>query len=272
MLTYPPTPIAAKLAANIAAMGFVPQRSGYAAKPTRAPRTQSATRPFIEAKNRRVSCCLPKMRRAPAARVLPRTLPACPAAVFPLPEDRPRARRRPWPCVFPLQFSPFGNPLARIPLFKGGLHQRGQTAGGTRTAAFLENGAKPRNRRGFLQRRFRPPPYGWPPPPPPLHQPRCARPQSWGQRVGRAETGCGRSGPRTVSALRGRRKAATGSPPKSCAAGFASRPATRRACSPSACGDLHRRVEAQSCSSPPGAPTVRLPPHNPPPARALMEK
>ena len=231
-------------------MRSAPMRCSYAAIPTRAPRTQPAEPSFLYTESRLVMLSASRCGAHKPTR---------------------RARRPPDHAFSPFSFPPLETPLPESP-FSSGLHQRGQTAGGTRTAAFLENGAKPRNRRGFLQRRFRPPPYGWPPPPPPLHQPRCARPQSRGQRVGRAETGCGRSGPRTVSALRGRRKAATGSPPKSCAAGFASRPATRRACSPSACGDLHRRVEAQSCSSPPGAPTVRLPPHNPPPARALMEK
>jgi len=64
-------------------------------------------------------------------------------------------------CVFPLQFSPFGNPLSLlracalrrvsgrkaasdlIPPFQSGPHQRGKTAGGQRTAALMENGASP---------------------------------------------------------------------------------------------------------------------------------
>ena len=84
----------------------------------------------------------------------PRTLPACPDAECPLPEDRPRARRLPRPCVCPLQFSPFGNPLSRFPLFSAESHQRGQTAGGKRTAAFMENGAKPPRSRRFFSTPF----------------------------------------------------------------------------------------------------------------------
>jgi len=127
------------------------------------------------------------------------------------------------PSVFPLWKPPFpstssGSPLEDSlrpdsPFSKADSTKGGKPQGANARRPFWKTAQNRRRVGGFFQRRFQPPPYGGPAPPP-LNQPRCARPQSWGQRVGRAETGCGRSGPRTVSALRGRRRAATSSPPK----------------------------------------------------------
>ena len=85
------------------------------------------------------------MRRARAA---PEYNPARPDAVFPSPDATLSARRRPGPAFSPFSFPPLETPFPDSP-FKSGLHQRGQTAGGNRTAAFLENGAKPPRSRRF---------------------------------------------------------------------------------------------------------------------------
>ena len=131
------------------------------------------------------------------------------------------------PSVFPLWEPPF-----QIPPFQADSTKGGKPQGATARRPSWKTAQNRRRVGGFLQRRFQPPPYGGPAPPP-LDQPRCARPQSWGQRVGRAETGCGRSGPRTVPALRGPREArGPVHRPSHCAAGFPMRhrdPVTRRA-------------------------------------------
>ena len=64
------------------------------------------------------------------------------------PKDRPESAAAPGPAFSPFSFPPLGTPFPDSP-FKSGLHQRGQTAGGNRTAAFLENGAKPPRSRRF---------------------------------------------------------------------------------------------------------------------------
>ena len=74
-------------------------------------------------------CGIPVARRPPESAAAPVTLR------FP-------------PSVFPLWKPPF-----QIPPFRG-LHQRGQTAGGNRTAAFMENGAKPPRSRRFSSAPF----------------------------------------------------------------------------------------------------------------------
>ena len=143
--------------------------------------------------------------RAPMRYSLPRMPPSqrggAPALRFP-------------PSVFPLWKPPFQIPPLKADSTKGGKPQ-----GATARRPFWKTAQNRRGVGGFSQRRFRPPPYGGPAPPP-LNQPRCARPQSWGQRVGRAESGCGRSGPRTLPALQGRRVRGVDLPPKTLRGGF----------------------------------------------------
>ena len=82
--TYLAPHMAAKLAANLAAMSSAPMRCGYAAIPIRAPRTQPAEPSFLYVESRLVMLSATRMRRARTAPIQPRTLPACPDAVFPL--------------------------------------------------------------------------------------------------------------------------------------------------------------------------------------------
>ena len=89
-----------------------------------------------------MSCCLrigahlPSVTTPHAARV-----PRCgiPVARRP-PEERGGPPR---PCVFPLQFSPFGNPLSRFPLFSADSTKGGKPQGATARRPFWKTAQKP---------------------------------------------------------------------------------------------------------------------------------
>jgi len=243
------------LAANVAAMCFAPmdhaKRVASSLRSTRPRAAHTARQAVIPMRHRDhgSSCCL--LRSASArgyggqgcgAHGPPLTAPHAarvPRSCFAVgyagqvrysrwgQRGGPLAMRFP-PSVFPLWKPPF-----QIPPFQSGLHQRGQTAGGKRTAAFLENGAKPPRSRRFFSAPFSAAALRVATAPPPLNQPRCARPQSWGQRVGRS--GNGSRGSTRCRPFVDAAKRRQVHHPRRCAAGFPMKhrdPVTRRASDP----------------------------------------
>ena len=200
-----------------------------ASSPTRAPDKHPATRPFIEAQNRRVSCCLRIGAHGPPE-YNPARYPRAPSGI---PIGNSAAAPR--PCVFPLQFSPLETPFPESPFSRADSTKGGKPQGANARRPFWKTAQNRGTDAVFFSAVFRRRPTGGPAPPP-LNQPHCARPRSWGQRVGRAETGCGRSGPRTVSALRGRRVRGDDLTAQDIArrvvVAFATPPVTRRASDP----------------------------------------
>ena len=222
--------MAAKLAANIAAMRSVPGRTTRSAWQARsrwslddppARRTSIPPRVYITPPRRRGRVTSPRVmlladRRAPCRPILPRTLPACPDAECPLPRRPPESAAAPEAMRFPPSVFPLWKPPFQIPPFQAD-STKGANRRGNRTAAFLENGAKPPKSRRFSSAPFSAAALRVAPPPPPLNQPLALDPTLGvsalvGPATARALARCR---PSKVHAKR-----VGSSPPKSCAAGF----------------------------------------------------
>ena len=209
--------MAAKLAANIAAMRSVPGRTTRSAWQARsrwslddppARRTSIPPRVYITPPRRRGRVTSPRVmlladRRAPCRPILPRTLPACPDAECPLPRRPPESAAAPEAMRFPPSVFPLWKPPFQIPPFQAdstkGANRRGQPHGGLsgKRRKTAEESAV------FFSAVFGRRPTGGPAPAAAESTP-CARPHSWGQRVGRAGNG---SRTRTLPALQGPREA-----------------------------------------------------------------